>query len=128
MRIRLSEKHGVNPSVSVCFYCGEDKNELVLPGRLPRDAEAPRRAVWSMEPCDQCKEWMAQGVVLISTRDGEAGGNDPYRTGQLCVIKDEALKRIVQPKELLDDILRRRFCFIEDQTWDAIGLPRIRHA
>lgn len=39
--IRLSPKHGLNPSISVCFFCGEDKNEIILPGKLEGDAEAP---------------------------------------------------------------------------------------
>jgi hypothetical protein len=43
--IKLSPQHGVNPSIGVCFYCGEDSGEIILPGRLKGDVEAPRRAV-----------------------------------------------------------------------------------
>ena len=63
--IRLSEQHGVNPSVGKCFFCNEDK-EVVLLGRLPGDQEAPRSAVYNKEPCEKCKGYMELGVVLIS--------------------------------------------------------------
>ena len=41
--IRISEKHGVNPTIPICFYCGEDKNEVALLGKLHGDKEAPMR-------------------------------------------------------------------------------------
>lgn len=32
--IKLSSKHGVNPTIPVCFFCGEEKNEIALLGRI----------------------------------------------------------------------------------------------
>ena len=75
------------------------------------------------EPCDQCLEFMNAGVIFISVRDGESG-NNPYRTGNWCVIKDEAITRIVNNEKLRDDILKQRVCFLEDKVWDKIGLPK----
>ena len=40
--IRLSKEHGVNPAIPICYFCGEEKNEIVLAGRLPQDVEAPK--------------------------------------------------------------------------------------
>ena len=42
--IKVSEKHGVNPSMEVCFICGQDTGAILLLGRLPGDKEAPRHA------------------------------------------------------------------------------------
>lgn len=70
-KIILSKEHGVNPAIPKCFYCLEDKNELILTGRLRDDVEAPRNSVWDMNPCDQCQSWMEQGIILISVRNGE---------------------------------------------------------
>lgn len=56
--VTLSPKYGFNPSINVCFFCGEDKGELILPGRLEGDAEAPHRAVYNYEPCEKCKKQM----------------------------------------------------------------------
>lgn len=27
---KLSPKYGVNPTIPVCFWCGEDKNEVII--------------------------------------------------------------------------------------------------
>jgi len=121
--IRISEKHGVNPSLSQCFFCMGDKNELMLLGRLPGDVEAPRKAVYNHEPCDQCAKMMTMGVILISARDGEQG-NNPYRTGGWVVVKDEFITRNVTPPEHAERILKARMAFLPDAVWDALGLPR----
>jgi len=123
MSLRLSEKHGVNPAIPRCYLCGEDKNEVVLFGKLKGDVEAPRNPVIDQEPCTTCKGYMEMGIILISVRDEE--GDNPYRTGGWCVVKEVALERIgIQPPELLNDILKMRSAFIPDQLWDMIGLPR----
>jgi hypothetical protein len=120
--IRLSQKYGVNPAIPLWFYCNEPKNEIILAGAFG-GKEAPRNAVWDRVPCDKCQEWMKQGILFISTKDGESGDN-PYRTGGWCVIKEEAVKGFVTNPDVLNSILKARVAFIEDKTWDAIGLPR----
>lgn len=125
MSIRLSPKHGVNPAIPLCFFCLEPKNEIILPGRLgPDDREAPRSTVWDYRPCDKCKGYMEMGVILISTRDGESG-NNPFRTGGWAVVKDEAVRRFVTDPAMADEICEKRVAFLEDRTWDMIGLPRV---
>ena len=52
--ITISKKHGVNPSINTCFWCGGDKN-IILFGKLPNDAEAPRNVCMDYQPCDKCK-------------------------------------------------------------------------
>ena len=37
--IKISQKHGVNPTIPICFWCGKEKNEIALLGKLPGDAE-----------------------------------------------------------------------------------------
>ncbi len=48
--ITLSERYGVNPAIPVCYFCNEEKAEIILAGRLPQDREAPRHAVWDKKP------------------------------------------------------------------------------
>lgn len=116
--IRVSEKYGVNPAIPVCFFCGKEKNMVILAGRMGiEDKEAPRHAVWDHEPCDECAEYMKQGVMLMSVRDGESGQN-PYRTGRMAVVKEEAAKRMFN-----ETICQSRFAFIEDSLWFKMGLP-----
>jgi hypothetical protein len=121
--IRVSEKHGVNPSMDLCFFCGDTKG-LVLAGRLPGDREAPRKAVWDKRPCDKCEGYMQQGVILIEVRDGSEDQENPFRTGVLTVAVDAFIRRLVQPAALADDILKRRMCFVPAAVWTALGLPR----
>lgn len=122
--IRLSPQHGINPSISVCFFCQKDKNELVLPGLLKGDAEAPHRAVWNKEPCDECKGFMKQGIILISVdEDKTEDFLDPYRSGGWCVIKEDAIKRMIVG-ETANQVLKERVAFVPDDVWNHFGLPR----
>lgn len=114
MAIKLSEKHGLNPSISICFFCGKEKNELVLPGRLKGDVEAPKKAIWSMEPCDDCRKYMAEGVMLCVVKDGTDPKN-PYRTGRMLVISDADAERIFKM-----DPTKERFAFIEESTVNMV--------
>jgi hypothetical protein len=103
--------------MSNCFLCGKPK-EILLDRRL-KDS-LPREAVYNKEPCKKCKEYMEQGIILISVRDGESG-NNPYRTGGWVVIKEEAVKRIFNN---IEQVLKSRVAFIEYRFWDKLGLPR----
>lgn len=70
--IKISPKHGVNPTIPICFFCGEEKQEIALLGKIggkSEDLEAPRHMVLDYEPCDKCKEQMKLGVVLIPVSD-----------------------------------------------------------
>lgn len=94
--IRVSPKHGVNPTIPVCAFCGKEKNEIALLW-LPGDAEAPRTAIIDYEPCDECKEQWAQGVAIIEvSRFPVTEGQPPitsgaYPTGRVAVVRVEAL-------------------------------------
>jgi hypothetical protein len=124
--IRLSPRHGVNPSVGVCFLCGEDDGTVVLPGMMKGDKEAPRRAVWTREPCPKCKDWQKQGVILISVSDAKTTDkDDPYRTGGWVVIKDEAVERWPIDDAMRIGMLKHRMAWIEDEVWEMLGLPAL---
>ena len=96
--IKLSPKHGLNPCMPVCFFCGETKNEIALLGRIggKEDKEAPMRAILDFEPCDECKKKFAEGVLLIEVTQSpqyvkmEIAPN-AYPTGRYVVVKPEAL-------------------------------------
>lgn len=121
--IRISTKHGVNPAIPHCYYCNKPKNEIILAGALPGDAEAPRGAVWDKRPCDECAALMSQGVMLISVRDGEERSNNPHRTGRVCVVRDDYVRRTVNDPRVVKLILECRYAFLEDSVWKALGLP-----
>lgn len=120
--IRHSPNHGVNPAIPLCFFCGKEKNEIILCGRIGMgDVEAPQKAVWDQVPCDKCAELMKKGVILIVVRDGESG-NNPHRTGQQFVLTDDAIRRLVISSKLADEILRKRMTYIEEKVARTLGL------
>lgn len=103
MGIKLSPKYGVNPTIPVCFWCGEQKNELALLGRLKDDAEAPRNYVLDYEPCEECQKTWKLGIALLGVSKKPINDSLPpikntseetlYPTGQWLVITKEAAKR-----------------------------------
>lgn len=92
--IKLSPKHGVNPSILHCECCGEEYGVALL-GRLKGDEEAPRDIFQGL--CNSCKSVIDNGgVMIIEVRDGEKGDN-PYRTGRIVgVSKDFKEKNEIQ--------------------------------
>ena len=106
-----------------CYFCGESKNEIIMnrfltPASAKKVNEAHNKVI-DKEPCDKCKEFMKQGVILIEVSD-----NDPdYRLGGFAVIKDEAISRIFPEKEA-STLLKMRAGFIATSLWSLIGLPR----
>jgi len=51
----LHKEFGVNPTIPICSFCGEDKNEVVLLGNAYKE-EAPMHMQIDNEPCDACKK------------------------------------------------------------------------
>ena len=105
--IKISPKYGVNPTIPVCFFCGEHKNEIALMGKMKGDIEAPKNMVLDYEPCEHCKEQWDMGVPLIECVTSSFIGDDRphisvdpatdellYPTGRHCVVKIEAAKRM----------------------------------
>lgn len=75
--IKLSKKHGVNPTIPICFFCGNEKNEIALLGELPNDAEAPKHTIINYEPCDTCKEIMNKGITVMEVTTKPNAPNQP---------------------------------------------------
>jgi hypothetical protein len=122
--IRLSPKHGINPAIPLCYFCNKEKGEIILAGKMKGDVEAPRNAVWDMRPCEECEGYMKMGVILISVKDGGVQGDNPYRTGGWCVVKDEVIERMCNSPAFVQRVVKMRMAFIEDRIWDGMGLPR----
>ena len=113
-------------AITKCFYCGNDKNQIIMNTHLTEKAaeevEKMHGKVVDMEPCDECKKYMGLGIICISCKN-----DDPeYRTGGWAVISEDGFKKLgnAMDKELYEQILKQRFCMIQDEVWDRLGLPR----
>ena len=116
--IRLSPKYGLNPTIPVCFWCGKEKNEIALMGKIGdgrkgEDLEAPKYAVLDYEPCEKCRELMSSGFTVMEATDKPNSRTNvemcegAYPTGRVSVVKNEAAERIFGK-----DISQRRKIFM----------------
>ena len=133
--VLLSKEHGLNPSITQCFFCGEDAG-IVLTGlrgeKIARkmghaDGQMPMHCgVVSDVPCNKCEDYMKQGIIIIGTKDGADPNSDagPFecRSGNFLVVKEEAIKRLLPPGELLDGVLKNRFMFMEHKALIDTGM------
>lgn len=120
--VLVSDRYGVNPSVMQCFFCLRETG-VVLLGRLPGDEKAPAQAVFDMTPCEECRKNMERGIILISYDPIQSSEvNNPYRTGGWCVVRDRVITQFA-PKDVAESILEKRFAFVDDTSWNLLGLP-----
>lgn len=100
--VRLSKKHGANPTMGICFFCGKPTGEIALLGRLKDDAEAPKYSILDYTPCVECKKVFKEGVLLIETDDNvqdvapittDSDNVPKYPTGRWCVITEEGANK-----------------------------------
>lgn len=123
--IILSPKYGVNPTMPVCFWCGEDRGEVALLGHIKTpendDVEAPKRMVLDYEPCEKCKEYMERGfTVMEATSEPNDATNMPFQlgvfpTGRWLVLRQEA-KKLVFP-EIKDGDEK---CFVGHELYEKL--------
>ena len=108
--IRLSLKHGVNPSITHCECCGKEIG-IAMFGKLKGDEEAPRDVFMGL--CDDCQKVIdQQGLIIIEVRDGETGKN-PYRTGRIVDITKEA-------KERMSKDINSSICYMEQSMFNPM--------
>ena len=115
--IRLHSKYGVNPTISQCFWCGEDKNELALLGAAYK-GEAPKHMVLSYEPCDTCKKNMALGVTLMEA--DKDPGEDPKPTGRWLVVREEVIRRLFTPESVAANVLTHRKAYLDREGFAKV--------
>lgn len=120
--IRLSKKHGVNPSVDHCFICGKEYG-IVLFGKLKGDVEAPM-STCTGGICDECEKVRAAGAIFLIEMDEKktVDMKYPQKTGRIVGLRREVVERIVQPKDLCEQILERGLAFLPIEAYEMLGL------
>ena len=98
--IKISPKHGLNPTIPVCFWCGKQKNEIALMGHMENDIEAPKNMVLDYVPCEECQSHMAMGVAILEASDHPNTEGQPpmqkgvYPTSRFVVVTTECANRV----------------------------------
>lgn len=80
MNIKVSDKHGLNPSINHCFICNKDIN-ITLFGYIEGDKEAPKHCCTG-DLCDDCKEKLKTHVAIIEMKSK----TNPERTGRVAFV------------------------------------------
>ena len=136
--IKISPKYGVNPTMPICFFCGEPTGEIALLGHIKdkdfkgkaipgSDVEAPKSMILNYEPCDTCKENMSKGITIIEVIEKN---NAPANAVEICpgavptgtwsVIKTEAFERIfkdILTTEAYEKTINMKKCFLESKIY-----------
>lgn len=126
-RIRLSRKNGLNPTIPICPYCGEDKNELILTGaagdKMARkmgrpEGDMPMRTYFEGDytPCDKCRE---KGVVVLVLDHEPVKGEKPDIV-EAMLLDRKAVPIIVKPKEMADRVLGKGIMAVDRKTAETL--------
>ena len=127
--IRLHPKYGVNPTIPVCFWCGQEFNEVAMLGNAYK-AEAPIRMVLNYNPCAKCAAGMATGITCIEVDDAKTLNRPGFTedgafaqiapTGAYMVVKEESLDKMPFNKEHIDAMRAGRKAFIERAVFQSL--------
>jgi hypothetical protein len=121
------------PALTKCYFCNEASTILIHKrGKSLKELDGK---VVNMEPCPKCIEYMKLGVILITIDDAKSGAPsspdfhwskekmpNPYRTGGFFVVSEDFIKRVFNPPELVAQVLKHRFSFIEHEAAEKLGL------
>jgi hypothetical protein len=132
--VKLSPKHGLNPTIPVCFWCGQDKNEVALMGKIDKeDSEVPRKLITNYEPCDKCKELFSKGIHVIGvTEKPIVEGMFPivkdnvktlYPTGAMFVATEDWTQRFLtanEQEDMIPDVLEEKTLLMPDTIVNEI--------
>lgn len=98
--IRISEKHGLNPSMIKCPVCGNDDGIALLGKINSNDDEAPRFML-NTSPCEKCNQdfetYKTKGFIFFVIDDEFDRDRNKNKTpwqyfNSLHVVKHEAIK------------------------------------
>ena len=129
--IKISEKHGVNPTIPICFYCGEDKNEVALLDKLKGDVKAPMRMLLDYVPCDKCKEKWAEmnAIILVGVQDtpvqegqppiDNQEGKDLYPTGSYVGVTEQFIRENID-EDMQDEIIDSGLCVADNEIVEVL--------
>ena len=139
----LASDQGKHVAMTRCYYCGEG-SDILLHKKLGDVSEFHNKVV-SMNPCSKCEGYMKLGIIILTFDEGrsetnwhqpkpvrvktgynsfkeEPGMPNPFRTGGMFVISEDAFKRAFTGDGIIEFGLRMRFMFMEHNAAMAMGL------
>lgn len=110
----------------ICKICGKEVNEQIIMNQELTEKNAKNiksmhnKAIgYSEEPCDECKELMTKGFILIEyDKTLTTDMHNPYRTGNIWGITFDAAEKLGVDK----DIIAIGYSLIDIETAQNLGL------
>lgn len=120
------DKQIVALTYKACPICGakdEDQSKVLLSKRFQDLSHLDHKITGFGHPCKKCQEYMEAGIVIVLV-DFEKTDDpkNPWRTGELHVMKVEAVERIFEGLAELPAILEARVMFLEEKIAREIGI------
>ena len=117
-------KAGLNPTIPLCPYCNEPKNEILLTGLAGEkaakkaghtDGHLPMHihVAGDFVPCDKCKE---KGIAIVEV------DKDRKPTGCLWLIKEEVILEGITSEEAKERVKKDRVAMVPEDITKAWGL------
>lgn len=132
-KVRDEDKLGVAVVKEACRICGKSYDgPLILNTRLSVPMADKVKALhgktvgFMKEPCDECKEFMKQGIIVVGIDESKTDDkSNPWRTGNFWVMKEEAIKRMLKDdvEDFRADVLKKRVMFIDIKIAAQMGFP-----
>lgn len=128
--MRNSHNDKLAVSLTKCFFCNKDDKIVLnktLTERHAKNVESMHGMIIDMDPCNECKDFMKQGLIVITIDPSRSEPDwnkeripNPYRTGGWFVVKDRVA-------DIFDDkmkawVLKHRWMFMEDEAARKMGL------
>ena len=117
MGLRLHPKHGVNPTVPICMFCGKDKSQVVLLGAAYK-GEAPMHMLLDADPCEECQKKASEYVFLAEAEVSAEG--KPRFTGRGAMVRRSIVTMLFKPEAMARDILAQGRALIEPEAYRAL--------
>jgi hypothetical protein len=123
--IKLSKKHGLQPVIPLCLYCGEQKDEIRLygaegdklaefmgykDGALPMSMHIPG----DLDPCTKCKDTGNIYIVVVNKEEGSIV--------TAVSTAEEQIKKLINDEDKVRDILNKRVVLVDPETALSIGI------
>jgi hypothetical protein len=124
--IKLHGKYGLNHTIALCFWCGEESGTIALLG-ASYNQQAPRTMFINYDPCDKCAERMTRGIQLVEFTNTPVVPaqiplmKDVWPTGRWLVLKPDSFARIFRIEsdpELYERIVKSRFGLVQPELFE----------
>lgn len=124
----------VGVALTKCYFCGKD-DKIVLNQRLTethaKSVESMHGKIIDMDPCTECGDLMKRGIMILVVDDSKSPDGwerervpNPFRTGHVVVITEDAAKRLITDEGLLNSVLKHRFTFMAYDAAVKTGLVK----